>query len=102
MDNLTHSLAGALLGQAGLKRLSGRSMPTLIIAANLPDIDALTTLLGTPSLALRRGLTTVAQPSIDKGRRAGRLLNQPPRSGLPVVELIETELIRGRTAGPPS
>lgn len=52
--------------------------------------------------ALRRGLTTVAQPSIDKGRRAGRLLNQPPRSGLPVVELLETELIRGRTAGPPS
>ena len=57
LDNLTHSLAGALLGQIGLKRLSGRAMPTLIIAANLPDIDALTTLLGTPSLALRRGLT---------------------------------------------
>ncbi len=57
MDNLTHSLAGALLGQTGLKRLSGRAMPTLIIAANLPDIDAITTVLGMPSLALRRGLT---------------------------------------------
>ncbi|MDQ3074155.1 MAG: metal-dependent hydrolase [Pseudomonadota bacterium] len=57
MDNLTHSLAGALLGQTGLKRLSGRAMPTLIIAANLPDIDAVATVLGTPSLAIRRGIT---------------------------------------------
>jgi DNA-binding LacI/PurR family transcriptional regulator len=52
--------------------------------------------------ALRRGLTTVAQPSVEKGRRAGRLLHQPPRSGLPVVEVLDTELIRGRTAGPPA
>jgi len=57
MDNLTHSLAGALLGQIGLKRLSGRAMPTLIIAANLPDIDAVAAILGTPSLAIRRGIT---------------------------------------------
>lgn len=57
MDNLTHSLAGALLGQMGLKRLSGRAMPTLIIAANIPDIDALATVLGTQSLAMRRGIT---------------------------------------------
>ncbi len=57
MDNLTHSLAGALLGQIGLKRLSGRAMPTLIIAANLPDIDALATVMGTSSLAFRRGIT---------------------------------------------
>ncbi len=57
MDNLTHSLAGALLGQIGLKRLSGRAMPTLIIAANLPDIDAVATVMGTSSLAFRRGIT---------------------------------------------
>ena len=57
MDNLTHSLAGALLGQMGLKRLSGRSMPVLIIAANLPDIDAVAMLLGTEGLAIRRGVT---------------------------------------------
>ena len=50
--------------------------------------------------ALARGLTTVKQPSLEKGRRAGRLLNDPPRSGLPVVEVLETELIRGRTSGP--
>ncbi|BBX75941.1 LacI family DNA-binding transcriptional regulator [Mycobacterium shinjukuense] len=52
--------------------------------------------------AISRGLTTVAQPSLRKGRRAGELVLQPPRSGLPVVELLDTELIRGRTAGPPA
>jgi DNA-binding LacI/PurR family transcriptional regulator len=52
--------------------------------------------------AIRRGLTTVAQPSLQKGRRAGELVHQPPRSGLPVVELLRTELFRGRTAGPPA
>ena len=52
--------------------------------------------------AISRGLTTVAQPSLRKGHRAGELLLTPPRSGLPVVELLDTELIRGRTAGPPA
>ena len=40
VDNLTHSLVGAVLGRMGLKRLSPRAMPALIIAANLPDIDS--------------------------------------------------------------
>jgi DNA-binding LacI/PurR family transcriptional regulator len=52
--------------------------------------------------AINRGLTTVAQPSLQKGRRAGELLLNPPRLGLPVVELLDTELVRGRTAGPPA
>jgi len=51
--------------------------------------------------AVKRGLTTVSQPSLDKGRIAGRMLHRPPRSGLPEVEVLPTELIRGRTAGPP-
>jgi DNA-binding LacI/PurR family transcriptional regulator len=51
--------------------------------------------------ALARGLSTVKQPTVEKGRRAGRLLHAPPRSGLPVNEVLETELVRGRTAGPP-
>jgi inner membrane protein len=57
LDNLTHSLTGALLGQMGLKRLSGRAMATLVIAANIPDIDAVSTILGRESLAIRRGIT---------------------------------------------
>ncbi|MGE0219106.1 LacI family DNA-binding transcriptional regulator [Mycolicibacterium sp.] len=52
--------------------------------------------------AIARGLTTVAQPSVEKGRRAGELLNNPPRSGLPVVEVLDTEVVRGRTSGPPA
>jgi inner membrane protein len=58
MDNVTHSLVGALIGQMGLKRKTGLAMPTLIIAANLPDIDAVAVLLGGHQhLAIRRGIT---------------------------------------------
>ena len=58
MDNLTHSLVGALLGQMGLKRKTGLAMPTVIIAANIPDIDAVAVLLGGHQhLAIRRGIT---------------------------------------------
>ena len=59
MDNLTHSLVGALVGQAGLKRKTGLAMPALIIGANIPDIDAacLLWLDGVQHLAFRRGIT---------------------------------------------
>ena len=58
MDNLTHSLAGAVLGQIGLKKKTGLGMATLIIAANIPDIDAFATLAGGHQhLAFRRGIT---------------------------------------------
>ncbi|WP_427967459.1 metal-dependent hydrolase [Altererythrobacter sp.] len=40
MDNITHSLVGALIGQAGLKKKTGLAMPALVIGANLPDVDA--------------------------------------------------------------
>jgi inner membrane protein len=56
MDNLTHTLAGAALGEAGLKRLSGLGMAALMIGANLPDIDAIAMPLGV-GLPLRRGWT---------------------------------------------
>ncbi|MBN8499863.1 MAG: metal-dependent hydrolase [Sphingomonadales bacterium] len=57
MDNLTHSLIGAALGQAGLKRKTGLAMPALILAANIPDIDAGCVVYGLESLAMRRGIT---------------------------------------------
>ena len=50
--------------------------------------------------ATNRGLTTVAQPSLQKGRRAGELLHKGDIS--PTTEVLDTELIRGRTAGPPA
>ena len=59
MDNLTHSLVGALIGQAGLKRRTGLAMPALVIGANLPDVDAACFfwLDGVEHLAFRRGIT---------------------------------------------
>ena len=39
MDNITHTLAGALLGQAGLKRQSRFAMAACLLGANAPDID---------------------------------------------------------------
>jgi inner membrane protein len=56
MDNLTHTLAGAALGEAGLKRLSGLGMAALMIGANLPDVDALAIPAGA-GLTFRRGWT---------------------------------------------
>jgi DNA-binding LacI/PurR family transcriptional regulator len=50
--------------------------------------------------AMSRGLTTVAQPSLHKGRRAGELLLGGDLN--PRIEVLPTELIRGRTAGPPA
>lgn len=57
MDNLAHTLAGAALGQAGLRKKSGLGMATLMIAANLPDIDAVTMFFDRGSLFFRRGWT---------------------------------------------
>lgn len=56
MDNLTHSLAGWALGEAGLKRRTGLGVATLVIAANLPDIDVIGLAFG-ENLAFRRGIT---------------------------------------------
>ena len=58
MDNLTHSLVGAVLGRMGLKRLSPRAMPALVIAANLPDIDSwIARPLGLSPRTFHRGFT---------------------------------------------
>jgi inner membrane protein len=56
MDNLCHSLVGAALGQAGLKRRSGLGMATLVIGANFPDVDGIA-MLTEHALAFRRGWT---------------------------------------------
>ncbi len=56
MDNLAHTLAGAALGEAGLKKKTGLGMATLMIAANLPDLDIIGLFFG-ENLAWRRGWT---------------------------------------------
>ncbi len=59
MDNLTHSLVGAAMAQAGLKKKTGLGLPALVIGANLPDVDAACFfwLEGTEHLGFRRGIT---------------------------------------------
>ena len=57
MDNLCHTLAGAALGEAGLKWRTRFGNPVLMIASNLPDVDAAVFLTGMPSVAFRRGWT---------------------------------------------
>lgn len=58
MDNLTHSLVAAVMGRMGLKRLSPRAMPAMIVAANLPDIDSFVAgAVGCEPIAAHRGFT---------------------------------------------
>jgi inner membrane protein len=57
MDNICHTLVGAACSEAGLKRCTRFAAPVLMIAANLPDIDALAFVSDVPAVALRRGWT---------------------------------------------
>ena len=57
MDNLCHTLAGAALGEAGLKTRTARAMATLMIASNLPDIDVAVFATDTLAMSFRRGWT---------------------------------------------
>lgn len=58
MDNLAHSLVGAWMAETGLKRTTPLATATLVIGANLPDIDGFAMLAGEDTaLLLRRGLT---------------------------------------------
>ena len=57
MDNLTHSLAGWALGQAGLKTRSRKGLAALILGANMPDIDVFFGNAPWGPLAMHRGFT---------------------------------------------
>jgi inner membrane protein len=56
MDNVCHTLVGAALAEAGLKRRTALGAATLMIGANFPDIDALAVPLGR-GVDFRRGWT---------------------------------------------
>lgn len=58
MDPVCHTLVGGALAQSGLKRRTGLGMATLLIGANVPDVDVLS-FVGGPTMALwfRRGVT---------------------------------------------
>jgi inner membrane protein len=57
MDNVCHTLVGAACGEAGLKRHTRFGNATLMIAANVPDVDVLVFATEMPSVAFRRGWT---------------------------------------------
>jgi inner membrane protein len=59
MDNITHSLVGAALAEAGPRDRFALATPTLIVAANVPDVDAISYLVAGEfaALAWRRGIT---------------------------------------------
>jgi inner membrane protein len=56
LDNLTHTLVGAALAEAGLKKRTALGAATLVIGANFPDIDVLAVPFGV-GLEVRRGVT---------------------------------------------
>ena len=74
MDNITHSLAGWALGQAGLKTASRKGLAGLILAANMPDIDVFFGKFPWDPLAIHRGFT--------HGLVGGVLLMPPLLAGL--------------------
>ena len=57
MDNICHTLTGAALGEAGLKARTRFGNATLMIAANLPDLDVLVYATSASPIAFRRGWT---------------------------------------------
>jgi inner membrane protein len=58
MEPLAHTLVGACLSEAGFKRTSPLATSTLLIAANLPDLDGACYAVGTDlAFAHRRGWT---------------------------------------------
>ena len=57
MDNVCHTLVGAALGEAGLKRRTALGSATLMIGSNLPDIDVAVFATDTLAMSFRRGWT---------------------------------------------
>jgi inner membrane protein len=57
MDNLCHTLAGAAVGEAGLKRRTALGSATLMLASNVPDIDVAVFATDTLAMSFRRGWT---------------------------------------------
>lgn len=56
MDNVCHTLVGAALAESGLRRRTSLAVATLLIGANLPDLDALAYFAGPlADLEWRRG-----------------------------------------------
>lgn len=49
MDNVTHSLVGLMMSRSGIDRIIPRAAVTMVIAANIPDVDVVSGLRGSVS-----------------------------------------------------
>ena len=100
MDPIAHTLVGASLSETRLGRLTHLAAPTLVLAANAPDIDILSLAGGGDfSLGFRRGwthgvLAMVVLPVVLAGlivladRILARLRHRPPRGrAAPIIAL---------------
>jgi inner membrane protein len=95
MDNVCHTLVGAACGAAGLNRRTRFGAATLMISANIPDLDVLVFATSTPWIEFRRGWThgilaqivlpvvlTAAVSLFDRARRTrGAEGDRPFRAG---------------------
>ena len=58
MENLTHTLVGLFMARCGLEKTTARGAGMMMLAANMPDIDAVTWFGGTTTyLEFHRGIT---------------------------------------------
>jgi len=93
MDPLCHTLVGAALASTGLERKTRFGRATLILGANLPDVDVASYAWGeTAALGFRRGTThgilaLIVLPLLLAGAMAlaGRL-SRPARGPVPAVD----------------
>jgi inner membrane protein len=91
MDNLCHTLTGAAIGEAGLRRRTRLASPTLMIASNLPDLDVLVFATSILPVSFRRGWThgVLAQALLPVALAAVMLLVarlRPAKAGAPPVD----------------
>ncbi len=57
MDNICHTLVGAAIGEAGLKRRTRFGNAALMVSSNIPDLDVLVFLTDVSPVSFRRGWT---------------------------------------------
>lgn len=92
MDNICHTLVGAAMGETGLKQRTRFGNATLMIAANLPDLDVLVYATSTPAVVFRRGwthgiLAQLTLPLLLTVMMAAWARWRPARPGEPPVHL---------------
>lgn len=101
MDPITHTLTGAAISRAGLRRTTPLATATLVLAANVPDIDVLAYFGGEyAALEYRRGwthgplamailpfLVAATILAYDRWVRRRRVPDAPPARGAPILGL---------------